>query len=65
MFYSIFAETSTGCVIGGTALGKRGVPAEDVGRAAADQLIESINNNACVDQYTQDQVSHILVLLGS
>ncbi|XP_075217022.1 RNA 3'-terminal phosphate cyclase [Lycorma delicatula] len=58
----IFAETSTGCVLGGTALGKRGVPAEDVGRAAADELIESINFHSCVDQHTQDQIIILMAL---
>ncbi|RZF49285.1 hypothetical protein LSTR_LSTR013374 [Laodelphax striatellus] len=52
----IFVETSTGCILGGTALERRGVHDSEVGMNAANELIESINNNACVDQYSQDQV---------
>ena len=55
--FSIIAETSTGCLLGGSALGKRELKAEEVGRKAADELLQSINTRACVDSYAQDQVT--------
>jgi len=57
IFFSIFAETSTGCLLGGSALGKRELKAEEVGRKAADELLQSVNTRACVDSYAQDQVT--------
>ena len=33
-----------------------GLPAEQVGAMAAEMLLRSINNEACVDEYLQDQV---------
>jgi RNA 3'-terminal phosphate cyclase len=54
--FSLVAETSTGCLLGGSALGKRNVKAEQVGQKAADELLQSINTKACVDSYSQDQV---------
>jgi len=53
---NIIAETSTGCLLGGSALGKRELKAEEVGRKAADELLQSINTRACVDSYAQDQM---------
>jgi RNA 3'-terminal phosphate cyclase len=54
--FSLVAETSTGCLLGGSALGKRDLKAEQVGQKAADELLQSINTEACVDSYSQDQV---------
>lgn len=53
---NLFAETSTGCLLGGSALGKRELKAEEVGHKAADELLQSINIGACVDSYSQDQM---------
>lgn len=50
------ATTSTGCVLGGSALGERGRPAEDVGTAAAEELLTAANVGACVDEYLLDQL---------
>ena len=33
-----------------------GIPAEHVGTAAAEELLKSIRNEACVDEHLQDQV---------
>lgn len=51
------AETTTGCLLAGSASGKKGVPAEDVAKEALYSLIEDLDHQACVDQYAQDQVS--------
>jgi hypothetical protein len=53
---SLVAETSTGCILGGSALGRRQLKAEQVGERAAGELLQSINTGACVDSYFQDQV---------
>jgi RNA 3'-terminal phosphate cyclase (ATP) len=52
----VIAETTTGCLIAGSALGKKGVPAEQVGLEAVDSLLEDLKCEACVDQYMQDQL---------
>lgn len=53
---SLVAEMSTGCILGGSALGGRHLKAEEVGMKAADELFQSIYTGACVDSYSQDQV---------
>lgn len=50
------AETTTGCILGASSLGKRGVPAYDVGTKAAEDLLHDLSYQACVDQHLQDQV---------
>jgi RNA 3'-terminal phosphate cyclase (ATP) len=52
----VVAETTTGCLIAGSALGKKGVPAEQVGQEAVDSLLEDLTSEACLDQYMQDQL---------
>ncbi|GIZ02487.1 RNA 3'-terminal phosphate cyclase [Caerostris extrusa] len=56
------AKTSTGCLLGGSALGKRGVLVEEVGESAAKQLIDVVKNKACVDTYVQDQLVIFMAL---
>ncbi|XP_039278151.1 RNA 3'-terminal phosphate cyclase [Nilaparvata lugens] len=58
----IFAETSTGCILGGSALGKRGVHASEVANNAVNEIVESIKSTACVDQYSQDQIIIFMAL---
>ncbi|KAI9092581.1 RNA 3'-terminal phosphate cyclase-domain-containing protein [Phlyctochytrium arcticum] len=50
------AHTSTGCILGASALGGKGKPAEDVARHAVDQLVANLNAGGCVDEYMQDQL---------
>ena len=47
----IVVETSTGCLLGASGIGERGVQAEQVAGTAADELIEVIESGACVDQW--------------
>jgi len=47
---SITAETTTGCIIAGSALGERGKSAEIVGREAANELINNLAYGGCVDE---------------
>ncbi|GCB78129.1 hypothetical protein scyTo_0017704, partial [Scyliorhinus torazame] len=58
----VFAETSTGCIIAGSALGKRGVAADKVGIEAAEMLMKNIRHGGCVDQYLQDQIIIFMAL---
>jgi RNA 3'-terminal phosphate cyclase len=52
----LMAHTSNGFRLAGTALGKRGVPAEKVGEDAATMLLNNIQHEECVDEHLQDQV---------
>lgn len=52
----VLAETSTGCLLGGSGLGEKGVLAEKVAKDAVSTLIEDLEARSCVDQYMQDQV---------
>lgn len=58
----LWAETTTGCILGGSGLGKRDRVAEDVGAAAAKEILESIRRRACVDSHSQDQIIILMAL---
>ncbi|XP_072919496.1 RNA 3'-terminal phosphate cyclase [Hemitrygon akajei] len=58
----VFAETSTGCVLAGSALGKKGVSADRVGIEAAEMLLMNLRHGGCVDQYLQDQLIIFMAL---
>ena len=45
------ARTSTGCVLGGAAVGERGRQAQQVGAQAAESLVRDIRAGGCVDQW--------------
>lgn len=56
------AETSTGCILGGSALGKREERPEETGRRAGEELLCAIREGACVDKHTQDQIIVFMAL---
>lgn len=58
------ATTSTGQLIGGSALGGKGGAgtAEEVGMAAAQDLIENLKQHGCVDEHMQDQLIVFMAL---
>lgn len=58
----LWAETSTGCRIGGTAVSEKKRAASEVGVEAARELTANLEHGGCVDEYLQ--VDGIL-LLGS
>lgn len=58
----LWAETDTGCVLGGSRLGSKGTDAVTVGRDAADELVKAIKGGGCVDEYLQDQIIIFLAL---
>nr|CAD7261513.1 unnamed protein product [Timema shepardi]CAD7569308.1 unnamed protein product [Timema californicum] len=59
---NIVAETSTGCLLGGSALGKRELKTEEVGVKAVEDLLQSVKTEACVDNYAQDQLILLMAL---
>lgn len=52
----VACDSTTGCVLGADALGRRGADPLDVGRKAGHELKALILNGACVDNHTQDQI---------
>jgi len=57
------ARTSTQCILAASELGKRGVPAEEVGRKTAEALSSETNNGLnCVDSHLQDQLIIFMAL---
>lgn len=58
----IVVKTSTGCLIGGSALGRRGISTDEVGTKAAKEVIEDVMSGACVDRYVQDQLIILMAL---
>lgn len=62
-------STGSSCTVckgakGGIALGKRGLPAEEVGRRAANALLTEIKNPGTVDIHLSDQLLVSLALFG-
>lgn len=49
-------------IIGGSALGERGVPAEKVGESAANSLLKELDSQAGVDIYAGDQLLPYMAL---
>ena len=67
----VLKETSTGSGItlwrghkGSSALGERGMRAEDVGKAAAREIIAELSSQAAVDMHLADQLIPYLALAG-
>jgi len=52
----IWAESSTGCLIGSDMAGKLGRSAEFIGREVAKNLIEDLESGATVDRHLADQL---------
>ncbi|PVG03083.1 RNA 3'-terminal phosphate cyclase [Serendipita vermifera] len=51
----LWAETENGCILGGGAIGKKGADPAEVGKEAAEELFENLNQGGCVDKALQDQ----------
>ncbi|ORY72934.1 RNA 3'-terminal phosphate cyclase domain-containing protein [Leucosporidium creatinivorum] len=54
IYITIWAETSTGCRLGGSSSGERGrrTP-EEVGREAAEALLRELDGGGCIDSWMQ------------
>jgi RNA 3'-terminal phosphate cyclase len=61
---TIVATMTSGCVLGGDALGERGKLAEEVGREAASNLRAAIDSGAPVDAHLADHLVPWLALRG-
>jgi len=53
---AIYAETSSGCIIGADRAGEPRRTSEDIGRYVARNLIEDLTTGATVDRYLADQL---------
>jgi len=58
----LVAKTSTGCILGGSALGAPRTSPEDTGVKAAEELLEAVECGGCVDKYIQDQMIIFMAL---
>jgi len=58
----LWAETEGGALIGSSSLGKRGKPAEKVGREAAEMLLRQLQTRCAVDRWLTDQLVPYLAL---
>ncbi|KAG8982165.1 hypothetical protein FRC05_000307 [Tulasnella sp. 425] len=57
----LWAETDRGCILSGSAIGERGVKADETGRAAARELIENLGHGGCVDEYLQTLLHDLIM----
>jgi RNA 3'-terminal phosphate cyclase (ATP) len=58
---TLWAECQN-AIVGSDNIGRRGVRAEDVGREAAQELINSIQSNTALDKHMADQIIPFLAL---
>ncbi|KAK0197479.1 RNA 3'-terminal phosphate cyclase domain-containing protein [Armillaria mellea] len=58
----LWAELEGGGIIGGDALGRKGLDAQAVGRLAAESLIRGLSAGGCVDEWLQDQIIIFMAL---
>lgn len=58
----LWAELECGGIIGGSAVGKKGIAAKDVGAEAAEMLVKGLENGGCVDEWLQDQIIIFMTL---
>ena len=59
---TLWAETESGGILGASSLGKRGKPADQVGREAAETLIKQLQTGRAVDRHMTDQLVPYLAL---
>ncbi len=51
-------------ILGASMLGKKSLPAEDVGKQAAEALVQEISSPGCTDKYAADQLLPFLAWFG-
>ena len=61
----IVATTTTGCKLGGSALGSPKKHPKDVGIEAATELCSTLKDGGCVDEYLQDQLIIYMALAAT
>ncbi|KAL1730111.1 RNA 3'-terminal phosphate cyclase domain-containing protein [Schizophyllum commune] len=58
----LWAKLEGGGILGGSAVGKKGVSAASKGEEAAKELLKALDNGGCVDEWLQDQVIIFMAL---
>jgi len=58
----IIARTSTGCILGGSAIGSVKQSAHETGVRAAEEFLEAVECGGCVDKHIQDQLIIFMAL---
>ena len=58
----IVAETTTGCLLAGSALSTPKKKAKQVGIEAAEELLSTLHSGGCVDEWLQDQLILFMAL---
>lgn len=58
----LWAETENGAILGSSLLGEKGKPAEEVGKEAANDLVEQLKTGQAVDRHLTDQLVPYLAL---
>ncbi|KAI2490243.1 RNA-3'-phosphate cyclase [Fragilaria crotonensis] len=58
----LVATTTTDCLLAGSALGSPNKPAIEVGREAAEELVATLRDGGCVDEWLQDQLILFMAL---
>ena len=58
----LVAKTSTGCILGGSALGSSKLSSHKTGIKAAEEFLEAVECGGCVDKHIQDQLIIFMAL---
>lgn len=58
----VHCETTTKCILGGSAVGSSNETSYETGRRAVNDLVHSIQVGSCVDPYIQDQLIIFMAL---
>ena len=61
---TLWLYDTEGNILGADSLGKKGKPAEEVGKEAAQKLVEDWENGATVDRHLADHLIPLLALAG-
>ncbi|KAG0331885.1 hypothetical protein BG000_010517 [Podila horticola] len=59
---NLWAETSTGCILGGGIIGRPRKANEDDAREACEELLRNLRHGGCVDEYFQDMMVIFMAL---
>ena len=61
---TLWLNDDKGNILGADSLGKKGKPAEDVGREAAEKLVEDWESGATVDRHLADHLIPLMAIVG-
>jgi RNA 3'-terminal phosphate cyclase (ATP) len=60
----LWAETDNSCIIGGSAIGAKGIDAGKTGKDAAEELARNLEHGGCIDEYLQVSVICLIPMHG-